>query len=656
MKRLSLMALLIFLALQVSALELSEVVDLFKSYVEDYERDNPRSELIASIKNELVNLAVYRFYKIQMVGSLEKRELSLTSSDFLTKLYDRYQLSSLEEKIAFSAFLAYLVSDLRGESLDESTVMKMPAFSTAFNLYRMDVRNSLRDILTNDLLYLVGLSEKPVLPSLAGRQVAHIEVPDKPSLRVEPATLKRHEEILGEGLTEGLIQTAKDFVQRLEKEGQSWNARRILAEARRAALELINQETGKYQKSLASTIVAVAPKKLNLGWLRFLVYGGLISVFLSLKRTRKFLGWTALGIAIAEALYMFLIYDPVSSIVDSYIYAITAIPAFIFATLLFITKMLKRKSFRTLDRIVILLGIVAVFLGFWVSAYHDVPELRMDRFANFHDSVYYEMLQEDVYTGSVSPLKQTVVELKSLISKEVNQTQDTVRKLTNFLDSLRKEGAVSDLQVTPITIFPNFPNYSNFFEIGNGPQYRKKFSELTSILNNFTAESKIRYRRINRAIEKLERDLQKVILYADETFREEVMNSLKDQLSRNRYSLNTYNHVAAALKDLLEEQPISASVKVFQIRHGIIAVLALALAVTITIIRPGKIAVIMGILSGVASLLTLANWKNMRLFVQQGVPVLITKVSDGFQPWYFILVMLISILLITINLRREAQV
>jgi len=656
MKRLSLTVLLILLALQVSALELSEVVNLFKSYMEDYERDSPQSELIASVKNELVNLAVYRFYKIQMVGSLEKRELSLTSSDFLTKLYDRYQPSSLEEKIAFSAFLAYLVSDLRGESLDESTVMKMPAFSTAFNLYRMDVRNSLRDILTNDLLYLVGLSEKPVLPSLAGRQVAHVEVSDKPSLRVESETLRRHEEILGEGLTEGLVQTAKDFVQRLEKEGQSWNARRILAEARRAALELINQETGKYQKSLASTLVAVAPKKLNLGWLRFLVYGGLASAFLSIGRTRRFLRWAALSVAIAEAFYMFFIYDPVSSIVDSYIYAITVIPVFIFATLLFVTKVLKRKDLRTLDRIAILLGIVAVFLGFWVSVYRDVPELRMDRFANFHDSVYYGMLKEDVYTGSVSPLKQTVVELNSLISKEVNQTQDTVRKLTNFLDSLRKEGAVSDLRVTPMAIFPNFPNYSTFFEIENSPQYRKRFSELVSILNNFTAESKIRYKRINGSIERLERELQEVILYADETFRKEVMNSLKNQLSRNRYSLNAYNRVEAAVKDLLAKKPISAPVKVFQLRHGIIAVLALALAVTITVIRRGRIAMIMGILSGIASLSVLADWKNVRLFVQQGVPVLTTKVSDGFQPWYFVFVVLVSILLITINLRREAQV
>ncbi|HCZ06227.1 MAG: hypothetical protein PWP37_211 [Thermotogota bacterium] len=654
MKKLSIVLFLILFSIRIFALEFSDVVNQFKTYIDDYRRDKPQSELIATVKEELVNLAVYRLYKIQMVGSLEKRELSLTSSDFLTKLYDRYQPSSLEEKIAFAAFLAYLVSDLQGKSLDESTVMKMPAFATAFNIYRTEVRNALSDLLANDLLYLVGLAEKPVISSLSERRVAEITLTSRPVLNIDPGRLEGHREILGAGLLEGLIDSAKEFARRLESEGSSWSDRRILAEARRAVLELINRETGYHQKVLASSIVSAAPKKLDLGWLRFIAYSVPIVLMVFIKRFRRFAKWMVFFFVVVEALYILFLYNPMGSVIDSYIYAITVIPTFVFASLLFIVRLLKGKVPGLLEKTTLFLGIAAVLLGFGVSAYRDIPEIRMENFGSFHGSVYYGMLKEDVYTGDVSPLKQTVVELNSLVSKEVNQTQDTMRKLMNFLDSLRKEGAFSKINVTPLTIFPTFPSYSSFFEIQNSPHYREEFSDLVSILNNFTAESKIRYKQINRAVKTLEKELQDVIPYGDETFRKELMDSINSQLSRNRYSSSVYSSVKSDLESLMTEPSVSASIKVFQFRYGIITVLALAIATIITVIRKGKSAAIMGALAGISSFMAVVNWGNLRIFVQQGVPNLIVKASSGFHPWFFVFVMAISVLFIIINLRREA--
>lgn len=654
MKKLSIVLFLVLFSIRIFALEFSDVVNQFKTYIDDYKRYTPQSELIATVKEELVNLAVYRLYKIQMVGSLEKRELSLTSGDFLTKLYDRYQPSSLEEKIAFAAFLAYLVSDLQGKSLDESTVMKMPAFATAFNIYRTEVRNALSDLLANDLLYLVGLAEKPVISSLSERRVAEITLASRPVLNIDPGRLEGHKEILGAGLLEGLIDSAKEFARRLESEGSSWNDRRILAEARRAVLELINRETGYHQKVLASSIVSSAPKKLDLGWLRFIAYSILIVLMVFIKRFRRFAKLMVFFFVVVEALYILFFYNPVGSVIDSYIYAITVIPTFVFASLLFVVRLLKGKVPGLLEKATLFLGIAAVLLGFWVSAYRDVPEIRMENFGSFHDSVYYGMLKEDVYTGDVSPLKQTVVELNSLVSKEVNQTQDIMRKLMNFLDSLRKEGAFSKINVTPLTIFPTFPSYSSFFEIQNSPHYREEFSDLVSVLNNFTAESKIRYKQINRAVKTLEKELQDVIPYGDEAFRRELMDSINSQLSRNRYSSSVYSSVKRDLESLMTEPSVSASIKVFQFRYGIITMLALAIATIITVIRKGKIAAIMGALAGISSFVAVVNWSDLKIFVQQGVPNLVVKASSGFRPWFFVFVMAISVLFIIINLRKEA--
>ena len=72
-----------------SALSYQEIESRYKAFIKDYLGDK-KDPFISFVDSQLPYMALYRFYKIKMVGSIDRREAALNSSDFLAELLKPY--------------------------------------------------------------------------------------------------------------------------------------------------------------------------------------------------------------------------------------------------------------------------------------------------------------------------------------------------------------------------------------------------------------------------------------------------------------------------------------------------------------------------------------------------------------------------------------
>ena len=649
MRKLSLiMIIMIFVTLNAS--DFGKVVDIFEDYIKDYKRADSRLPEVVKVKEELRNLAVYRLYKIQMVGSLEKRELSLTTSDFMTKLYDVYAPEDLQKRIAFSAFLAYLASELSGHRTTLSSIMKLPAFSKSFDLYRQLVRKKFYNLFIHDVAYLLGIVETPYIEGLQGKKVADLDMGGVPLPEVRSLSFEDPLGFVNSDFLKLMVQRTKELKERISQ--REIEPRRILAELRRVSLSLINERTGQMQNEIANQLVSVIPKRINLWWIKWLIYAGLIVLVVRKRKLYKILIPSMLTF---EGVYILVFMDPFFSRLDAYIYGVSVLPVFIFSALLFLPRVFKKFDW---VHSILIATIFVVLLGFFVPLYDGAAELRMDAFPTFHDSVYYEMLKEDVFLGDIAQVRRDMVSLRSTVAKEVNQTRGVVRKTEKFFNDLIEEGAVKSVRKIGTTYRLLLPTFSEFYDTINAQNYRDRFASFANFLSSFNVESRSRLKEVRRTYAKLENAFSKIIRYGDEKFRTDLWNYVDRNLRKQAYTASYGKMLMEEMEELRNVEPEPAKIRVFQIRHGIIMLLGLMVGTSFLVILKSRMSVIFYVVSLVAALWSMFTWKHLRIFVQFGIPLLEVKVSEGYV-WFFpVMVMIVSIFTIVTSLllRRRLTV
>ena len=123
MKRtLVLVLIAIYVSLFSAALDYKKVESLYRNYVEDF-LSGGGDEYVSYVKSQLPYMSLYRFYKIKMVGSIDRREAALTSSNFLAALIEKdvssiESISDLWEEKSIYEF--WKIEDLCGGEEEES--------------------------------------------------------------------------------------------------------------------------------------------------------------------------------------------------------------------------------------------------------------------------------------------------------------------------------------------------------------------------------------------------------------------------------------------------------------------------------------------------------------------------------------------------------
>ena len=206
-------------------LNTEDVIKIYSSMVKDYNSQNSKIPFVKYVKEQLDDLSLYRFYKIKMVGSVDKRETALDLPYFLMALIrgegsilsknETFRIGSLcegegeidlgftlvldeeeerkkkikEEKeclekvmetfaskplgvkrksvdfndlFAKALFLSYVEANLKNINVTQSLVKNSAALTYAFNLYNSYTSDDLDMVFTHALGYYLGVIHEPL--------------------------------------------------------------------------------------------------------------------------------------------------------------------------------------------------------------------------------------------------------------------------------------------------------------------------------------------------------------------------------------------------------------------------------------------------------------------------------------------------------------
>lgn len=141
----------------------NKVNQYFLEYIEDFQKAESQHPSVKKLKLELDNLAIYRLYKFQIAGSVERRETSTTIAGLLTDFFRTIPESAYanqDDRLAFGAFLGWVLSEYSVNSFETWTLSEMPAFTRAFNDYTAYVRNAASKVFKAWIAHALGVLEE----------------------------------------------------------------------------------------------------------------------------------------------------------------------------------------------------------------------------------------------------------------------------------------------------------------------------------------------------------------------------------------------------------------------------------------------------------------------------------------------------------------
>ncbi len=164
-RRLLLVLVILFVALFTFSFDTEVVTGYFIEYINDYNKEDSQHPFVQDLKRELNNLVIYRLYKFQMVGSIERRETSTTIAGLLTDFFrtipaDAY--TDQDDRLAFGAFLGWVMSEYTFNDFQPWTLSQMPSYTRAFNDYTAHVRSAASVVFKAWFAHSLGvLEERP---------------------------------------------------------------------------------------------------------------------------------------------------------------------------------------------------------------------------------------------------------------------------------------------------------------------------------------------------------------------------------------------------------------------------------------------------------------------------------------------------------------
>ncbi|AKI96967.1 hypothetical protein [Kosmotoga pacifica] len=721
----------------------------FKVYVEDYERESSKLPIILKLKEDLKDLALYRLYKLQIAGSIEKKESTTTIPDLLTahmKSLDESFFSSEEEKIAYSAFLAWVVSIVSGKNFQIGTINEMPAYSLTFNSYSSRIRSSAPRVYESWVAYALGLlkerpegfpdgrlptpktfsdfdldivsdiEEQQEIASITDAEILRqlseaIEMisakeynvsvlfNDKVEERVNFITSKLPSELTGlEESTRNLLKLwifrslslipdAPYFPESLpietleisgfintipledpnyEKISEIIKANNLMMMQLNFALKMIarndyspvglieadiNSEAkkmvapllstlGQIRNELSAVFVSSVSKKISLGWLRILFYILIVALaFTYLQFLKKYLVYIIVGF---ETFYLLFISNPNQSTLDLSLYAIVIIPLFVFAILITLGRVLSKKR-KVIDIAALILIVFASILPF-VKLYKNVPELSMEKFPEFYESIYYDTLKEDLFVSPNSLFNIEVRKLTSLISAELNELKRSYRVvIPNMLNDLAKN-TETKFSVSGTRLRVTMPAFDEYLSIEKEPTYISNFEDLQKAFKSFVRNSKSNFSQYNKVLNNVENMAEEIVLYAGEPLRADFEEYLEKTLGAKPEYAVAIDNIEEAIIDELNAQPIAATIAPYKVPGFAVLLLGIFILVATTVIfKNFYLSLLEGMLIVAAFIGNISN-KNLEIFVQAGTPYLKLSVNTGISVWFFTLFTVIIVL------------
>ena len=630
MKRVVTIFAIIIIAGTLLALNLENTISIYNAMVSDYESQRFENSFVREISREIKNLTLYRYYKMLIAGSVDRRESTPSIGDYVSALYEVAPTQNEDERLASALFLAYIVSKLSDRPITKSCVMKNHAFSEFFSDYRAVVTREAREFFKWLLAYSLNLIDvKPPVEVLRVNE----QLPQVDYTFQVPSDLPHLEDLIYFFNTPEIKTVFSESIERAFeniRKDPSRTSAHINREASFVSRDILKPIT-KFQDQIASQVERQRPTGRFPWWIRYVIYAALAAIFF---RKKKLLWILISVIGCFEIFYIFLIYDFTSPI-DSMIYGIAIIFGFIFSVFISLRRYIKARNLLNLT--VLLAGIAIVILCF-VPYVFEASELSMSNFEEFPKSLYYTLLKKDVFESDLSRISTFSRELSSIMYQSLDHTQRTITALVDSVSEVVEEGVIDELTITGRDIYLDFRSDTNFFSHNEFEKRLQSFSALSKDLNWYAIEEKDREKDFKSMANSFLRYLSRAVAYSSSAFRKDMLSYIETTFQQTYPVLNTFlpdvQKVFSQNQELFAKGP---NVSALEERTSIAILLSLMLVFVIFVFMPAYTEIAPSALVAVFSVLSWIKHDTLSVFVEYGLPSLNVPFSGTLNPGIFIL-------------------
>lgn len=611
---------------------LDKVISTYQDFIKDYISASSKIPIVKKLKEELKFLAVYRLIKLDIAGSVEKKESTSNISEYLTAFYNGYKPPKIEEKLALAGLLAYVMAKLSNENLEISIINRLPAFISAFNDYVASMIREFRNLSNNLIAYSLGLVKEIPEDFEDMKVLTHLNIEGNFS-QFSVRNYDYYEDLLEifkrTDLEASILKKANEIKNSNIKDFKDLNRKIMIASS--GVSRDLREILSSFQLDLAKKMVLVTPKRFNFWWLRLVVYG--LFLILGFKYLRKILNMIIYTIVGFESFYILLFSNGLFGKLDSIVYSFLIL-IYIFAIFRFI-QLLVQKRLSLFSTVSGSISILIFIMIFFVPMYSKSDSLKVSSFNDFENSVYYKLLKQDLYLDKNSDINRNLSSLYSITSKEFSELKEQIRKSEKFVNALYGAGAFSKMLIKNNNKFDaKIPSFSDFYSFSNWENYNSLFSERTKDLKEFERKSKERKKQIIKLKNTILLIAEKYFPVFTGKMRQDFYDFLNSFLSKSR----TVGFLVGDIKTLDErfskKPPRPIKVKVYKTRMGnIVFVLGLFSFILMFLFKKNYYKITSAFL-----LITTVFWftkmSSAEIFVDENIPSL--HFNDLSNPNYLI--------------------
>jgi hypothetical protein len=617
----------LLVTVQIFAIDMDRSLEIYRTLVDNYAEGNYSDEFLSFVNREIKNLSLYRYYRLLIAGSIDKREATPDVGDYLGVMYDHVQADDEDQKLAYALFLSYLVSQMEKSNLSVDVIMKNNAFIKFFSSYRDILSKEARTFFTWIICYKLGLTD--TAPPVETARITSI---DSVTYSFQPPEDLPHIKDLSRFYYSdpSVVQSVEDAVKRI-LDNFSKDPSRLSAYINREAAFLardISKPVTTFQAEVAQNAVLTTPKNVNLWWIRYIVYIVFIVVAL---RYRKLFTAALSFIASVETIYLLLFFDFLSSS-DSLIYGILAVFGFVLAFILSLRTAFRKKRFLDLSIA------TAIILFIFIPFVPESKELSMENY-DLRNSVYYSLLKKDLFQDELSKISYFVRDLSSVLYVSMDETKTVLNDVADVLQKARNLEAIDEISVNE-SLYLLFSNKIAFYNSDNFMQRTKLFSGLAQDLGTYVADEKSRKSEFESAYRDFSTHVKRIMTYSADYLRKDFADYI-EQLFLMKYPILSNIAPKLSLHDYISTEVKKPSIPLSREKTALSIALAAMFVFFVTKISGAKVSFFPSLILAIFSIVKWFSARSMEVFVEQGLPTLVLKESGWFNPGIFFIAVLI---------------
>jgi len=611
MKKFTILLISLIISLTFFGIEIETVREVYTNLIQTFnEGTNPSNEEFSSFFQELNNLGLYRFYRTQMIGSAEYVDRPTNVQTYLSQIYDNVQdqFATIEEKLAFAGFLAYVQSDLSGEQITQEMIRSLPAYFKTIQDYTKSLENDALTYFGNVIIYSLGIVDSAPFTNIQ-RFESNAEISDKRFYIYEGEANPEFDSIISENKN-----SLEQGIQQLAQSGLTGRPLQIaIDQLSYNYVDSLVNETNRQVQQVTQIFIEEGKHGTNISFIRIIIYA--IIILLAFLFFRKYLWTVVLGVFGVEFVYLLTFYNPIKDTVSSFLYG-SYIVTFVFLFLAVLLFKSFGKKVKLTERVLNFSIFFLVLIMLFLPAYRSY-DLLMEKNNQFDNSTFENQLLNDVVGYPHAPVHRTISSLNSYLGSEYSKANTFYRStFSSFLGDLLNSQVLSNLQGSAVQ------TNRNGLKIDKVENYRSIPLNFSKQITDFVNSSEISERNIYNELDTLKAQMNDVLKFSDSEFESKFIDTSSNILQSTDLidplmpSVNTFFNV---------EKVNQIHLRLYNTLYGTKIFLLFFLSLTIFVIFEEKFSKYISLISlYLVSILSFIRVTPLEVFSQTGYPTIYT--------------------------------